>query len=315
MGFRTWLGSALPVAGVVGAAVLFTAGARPPEPSSPVCDAGGPYAAECSGPQTAVQLDGSGSYDPNGKPLTFFWEVVCGGAVLDDPTSPTPVMTVDMNGLCTFGCRVKLSVTAGGPVSSCFADVGVRDSTPPAIVCPPDLTIGNGASTDPIATGSPTVTDFCNPNPTVTYVDVVSTSAVPVSGGGGPIAQTITRTWTADDGCQQVSCVQIIDVARFYQPHVDITPETCPNPFNPNSPQPPGSLQVSILGNEFDVADVNVETVRMVEANFDSEVDWIAPTSVRIADTATPFIGPVCGCHTLGPDGLPDLDMEFDEAV
>ena len=49
-----------------------------------------------------VQLDGTGSFDPDDDPLTFSWTFVSlpegSAAELDDPTSPTPSFTADLPG-------------------------------------------------------------------------------------------------------------------------------------------------------------------------------------------------------------------------
>ena len=50
----------------------------------PVADPNGPYVEECQGPVTAVQLDGSASFDPDGDPITFEWQSDCPGAAIDD---------------------------------------------------------------------------------------------------------------------------------------------------------------------------------------------------------------------------------------
>ena len=56
---------ALKCAGVLAVALLPTAG--PASAEVPVCNAGGPYAVECSGTTTAINLDGSGASDPGGN--------------------------------------------------------------------------------------------------------------------------------------------------------------------------------------------------------------------------------------------------------
>ncbi|MGQ9537840.1 MAG: C45 family autoproteolytic acyltransferase/hydrolase [Actinomycetota bacterium] len=60
-----------------------------------------------------VELDGTGSRDPDGDALTYQWSLVAkpagSAAELDDPTSPRPRFTADVEGLY----RVKLTVSDG----------------------------------------------------------------------------------------------------------------------------------------------------------------------------------------------------------
>jgi hypothetical protein len=91
-----------------------------------------------------------------------------------------------------------------GNVNTCIQTFTINDTTPPVITCPPDFTGPCGTPTDPGTTGTATATDNCNPTPLVTFTDLLS---------GGPcptVTEVITRTWTANDGCNQVTCVQII---------------------------------------------------------------------------------------------------------
>jgi hypothetical protein len=72
-----------------------------------------------------VQLDGSRSYDPEGDPLSFKWEMVSrpegSAAALDDPGSPKPGFIADMEG----AYRVRL-VVSDGKVDSRPSDVDVK---------------------------------------------------------------------------------------------------------------------------------------------------------------------------------------------
>lgn len=78
------------------------------------------------------------------------------------------------------------------------------------ISCPSDLTVDCGADTSPTATGNAT-SGGCSAG-AVSFVD----SSTP----GGNCAETLTRTWTADDGAGgTASCVQTITL-------VDTTPPT-----------------------------------------------------------------------------------------
>ena len=88
--------------------------------------------------------------------------------------------------------------------------------------------------------------------------------------------------------------------------HIDIKPESCPNPINPNSK---GLLPVAILGSaDFDVSQIDVETIT---------IGLVSPVKDNIADVATPH-NPVTGvinpndCSTEGPDGIDDLTLKFD---
>ncbi len=94
----------------------------------PVCDANGPYVAECAGPTTPITLDGSGSSDPDGDPLTFDWS---GPFVGGTATGVMP--TVDFAGTGMFS--VDLTVSDGLATDMCSADVTIEDTTPPVVSC------------------------------------------------------------------------------------------------------------------------------------------------------------------------------------
>ena len=103
-----------------------------------------------------------------------------------------------------------------GTSSSCAQNISINDSTPPTISCPPNVTVECDESTQPGNTGTPSASDDCS-GANVTYSD----SAAP---GTCVNEKTITRTWTATDGCgNTASCQQTIKV-------VDTTPPTivCP---------------------------------------------------------------------------------------
>src|SRR6185503_373205 len=121
----------------------------------PVCNNGGPYVAECTGPVTAVGLDGSASFDPDGTPVTFFWFDECPFGSFDDPTSATTNFIIDSTGVCSRQCVIVLRVTSGGVTVPCQTTVTVQDTTAPVITCPSDVielwTVGPaGGQTDPL---------------------------------------------------------------------------------------------------------------------------------------------------------------------
>jgi RHS repeat-associated protein len=78
-----------------------------------------------------VSLDGTGSFDPDGDPLTYDWQILsrpeASGAVLDDSQSPTPSFLADRDGRYT----IQL-VVYDGNMGSFPDDVLVISATPNA---------------------------------------------------------------------------------------------------------------------------------------------------------------------------------------
>src|SRR5262249_10607435 len=96
--------------------------------NAPLCDFGGPYPINATpvGP-TQVQLDGTGSSDPDGDLLTYHWTTDCENATLDDPTSPTPILTFNGD-VCSSSdqqCNVTLTVDDGCDSSMCSSSVSI----------------------------------------------------------------------------------------------------------------------------------------------------------------------------------------------
>jgi hypothetical protein len=83
------------------------------------CSAGGPYGADCAGPRTSISLDGSGSSDPDGNPLTYTWT---GPFIGGTATGVSP--TVKFSGGGTF--PVTLTVDNGSVSTSCTATVTIK---------------------------------------------------------------------------------------------------------------------------------------------------------------------------------------------
>jgi hypothetical protein len=198
----------------------------------PTCDADGPYTEECQGAITVISLNGTGSSDPEGDPLTYDWTTDCPGGSFDDDTSPTPTLSVDSSNGCNVTCAVSLTVTdAFGLAAMCESQVTIQDTITPDITCPSDITIECDESSEPSNTGMATATDDCDPNPTIGYSDVVTP-------GDCPNEETITRTWTATDACGKTSsCVQTVEVVDSTPPVIDpnapdtITPPDAPISF------------------------------------------------------------------------------------
>ena len=150
---------------------------------------------ECTGNNSAsATLDGSGSSDPDGDPITYLWSAP--GITFDDATSVTPTATFPL------GDTVVTLVVNDGYENSEAATVIVRvqDTLPPTIVSvgatptylwPPNHNMSN-VTTTVIAT------DVCDPNPAVLLVGVASSEPDDAIGGGD--GQTVNDIQGADTG-------------------------------------------------------------------------------------------------------------------
>ena len=96
----------------------------------PVADAGPDQTLECAAPSgSSVTLDGSGSSDPNGDPLTYTWRE--GSVVIAGPTTNATVTVVLALGVHV----ITLTVEDGkGASDSDEVVVTVKDTTPPTIL-------------------------------------------------------------------------------------------------------------------------------------------------------------------------------------
>lgn len=199
------------------------------------------------------------------------------------------------------------SVISTEQVASPTAALGVVGDL--TIECPDELKVVCGESLDPANLGTPIVTGGCD-EPVVTFEDV-------------PIALTscaaerfdsdIIRVWTATDSCgNSVSCTQTIHVLKRLI-YLDIKTQSCPNPVNVNSG---GTVSVSILGTaDFDVTKISLTDLRFFSLH--CEDGPVVPIAANYEDTGTPFTGGIgsCNCHTLGGDGILDLQLKFSKAA
>ena len=152
---------------------------------APVADANGPYESECEGTTTTVSLDGSGSSDPEGADLTYFWATNCPGGYFDDPTSATPELTVDTSNGCTVECIVELTVNDDfGNEDIATASVIIEDtvspdissvSASPEILWPPNHKMR-------LITVEAVAVDNCDSEPVCKIISVISNE--PANGKG-----------------------------------------------------------------------------------------------------------------------------------
>ncbi len=90
-----------------------------------------------------------------------------------------------------------------GNTSTCKQTIYILDETPPTITCPPNIDVSCEIGVDPADTGMPTIMDDCNEF-TFDFMDGEITGDCP---------QTLERTWTAIDVCDnESSCVQVINI-------------------------------------------------------------------------------------------------------
>jgi len=147
-----------------------------------------------------VTIDCAASTDPSNTGSATASDDCSGATVTysDAVNQPDPncaSLTITRTWTATDGC---------GNASSCVQTITVVDNTPPSITCPPDAVVLCNESISPTNTGMATATDDCS-GVTVTYSDSPDIDAC----GNG----TITRTWTATDGCgNSTSCVQTITI-------------------------------------------------------------------------------------------------------
>lgn len=145
----------------------------------PHADAGADQSVECAVAGGAyVQLDGTGSSDPDFDPITFSWSAP--GIVFDDPSSATPT------GLFPLGSTLA-TLTVADDLSSAVDTVliTVVDTTPPTIsvsLSPDVLWSPNHSMRDIAATVI--ASDVCDASPDIALVSVTSNEPDVGAGSG-----------------------------------------------------------------------------------------------------------------------------------
>jgi hypothetical protein len=120
-----------------------------------------------------------------------------------------------------------------GNTGTCVQNITIRDTQPPVIVCPAEITVRCDESLEPARTGFATATDNCTPSAgiSLTYQDFREGA----SGCSGPA--TILRLWTARDACGNTAdCFQTINVQPTPDPLITCPPDVvlaCDDPVLP----------------------------------------------------------------------------------
>jgi hypothetical protein len=178
---------------------------------------GGPFARagvdrtlECSGPTTAVSLDGRSSISMNGDPLAFSWQAA--GVTFNDASSATPTGSFP---LAQSSVSLTVSDPAGSDTDNMF--VTIVDTLPPTIACSAnvvvDATSPAGAT---VGFSSPAAEDRCS---------VRSVSCTAPSGGVFPIGTTSVQCTANDFANHSAACsftVQVKGPAEQAQDLIDI---------------------------------------------------------------------------------------------
>ena len=165
----------------------------------PVADAGTDQTVEQTYYQGAnVTLDGSGSYDPDGDPLTYSWTWTGGSATGVKPTVLLPL------GTTTITLVVNDGTVDSDPDT---VVVTVQDTTPPVLTCPADVTVEQATADGTVVPLTATATDICDADPTITSDEL---AIYPLG--------TTTVTFTAtDDSGNSATCTTTVTV-------IDTTP-------------------------------------------------------------------------------------------
>jgi hypothetical protein len=180
-----------------------------PANSPPVANAGGPYVAECTG-TTSVTLDGSQSSDADCNALSYTWT---GPFVGGTATGATP--TVQFTGTGVF--TVNLAVSDGLATGTASTTVTVRDTVPPTIQCPPNITQANDpgqcsavvlfqVTASDICDGS--LTPVCNPPSGSVFPKGTTTVSCSVSDAAGNSSSCTFTVTVEDREAPRIACRQ-----------------------------------------------------------------------------------------------------------
>jgi Ca-activated chloride channel family protein len=154
----------------------------------------------------SVTLDGSGSSDPDGDPLTYSWTWAGGSATGVSPTVLLPLGTT----------TITLTVSDGMLTDTDTVVVNVVDTTPPVITCPADVTVEQkSAAGTVVPLTAATATDICDANPTITSDEL---AIYPLG--------TTTVTFTATDNAgNSATCTTTVTVEDTTPPVITASGE------------------------------------------------------------------------------------------
>jgi hypothetical protein len=178
------------------------------ETTNPVADAGDDQTVEQTYYQGAdVTLDGSGSSDPDGDPITYAWTWSGGSATGVSPTVSLPLGTT----------TITLVVNDGILDSCCpdTVDITVVDTTPPVLTVPADVTVEQATAAGTVVPLTASATDICDAD-----VDIISDAPAIF-----PLGMTTVTFIATDDSGNTDSGSMTVTVIDTTPPSVDAGPD------------------------------------------------------------------------------------------
>lgn len=132
------------------------------ENEPPMCDAGGPYVAECAGSVTTLEI-ASESTDPEGEPLECLWSTDATGLTFADDTACATEL--DASSECASTREIDLRVTdPEDAFSECAATVEIQDTRAPELsVITPEPGSCSQGPVEIVASAA----DVCDPAPAI----------------------------------------------------------------------------------------------------------------------------------------------------
>jgi len=185
-----------------------------------------------------VQLNGSGSKDPDGDPITYQWSWDGGSATGANPTI-----------FLLLGTTTITLVVNDGTLDSepDIVDITVEDTTPPELTCPEYITVELETPDGTVVPLDATATDICDPD-----VDI-SSDELPIY----PLGSTTVTFVATDDSENSAEGQTVVTVVDTTPPEISLEEP------NPSELWPPNHqfVDVSIVGIASDICtalDINV---------------------------------------------------------
>lgn len=164
---------------------------------------------ECTAGGTGTNLDGSGSSDPDGNPITYSWQnnFIEGGGTVNG-VNPAVTFASLGNEIVTLTVQDSVGFTDTDSMTAT-----VQDTTPPILTIPDDVTMECAAPGGTIVDiGTAVATDSCDATVTITN-DAPALF---------PLGDTIV-TWTAkDDSNNSTTAMQTVTVEDTIPPDLTL---------------------------------------------------------------------------------------------